>query len=161
MEQLIERIVIPVDFTPASESAARFGCSLAKKLGADAYLIHVVEPSESWLADVTGERHQHRLWAVDALSALADRVRRGASVSTEVRRGRVPDEIRHAVSAYGADLVVMATHGTQSHLLFGSVAEEIMRTVYCPVLVMRDSGQVQIHRPESVSAVSRDDACIA
>jgi nucleotide-binding universal stress UspA family protein len=156
MEQLFERIVIPVDFSPASESAARFGCSLAKKLGADAYLIHVVEPSDNWLADVTGQRHQYRLWALDALGELANRVRLGGTVSTEVRRGRVPDEIRHAVTAYGADLVVMATHDTRSHLMFGSVAEEIMRTVRCPVLVMRDSGQVQIHRPESAAAREPD-----
>ncbi len=38
------------------------------------------------------------------------------------------------------DLIVMGTHGRRglSHLLLGSVAEEVMRHARCPVLTVRD-----------------------
>jgi len=38
-----------------------------------------------------------------------------------------------------ADLIVMATHGRSglSHILFGSVAEKVVRKSTCPVLSVR------------------------
>jgi nucleotide-binding universal stress UspA family protein len=38
-----------------------------------------------------------------------------------------------------ADLLVVGTHGRKgvSHLLLGSVAERLVRTAHCPVLVVR------------------------
>ena len=43
----------------------------------------------------------------------------------------------------------MATQGRTglSHLLMGSVAERVIRTARCPVLVMRACGQVHVHQP--------------
>jgi nucleotide-binding universal stress UspA family protein len=154
VDALIQKIIIPTDFSAASERAARFGCSLAKKLGARVYLIHVVDPSRQDVpaAGRSGRGPTRYLEARGELRVMGVRVCGGADVETEVRRGRVADGIRGAVIAYGADLVVMATHDARSHLLFGSVAEEIIRTVPCPVLVMRDSGQVQVHRHASTSA---------
>ena len=39
-----------------------------------------------------------------------------------------------------------------SHLLMGSVAEQVIRTARCPVLVIRDCGQVHVHRPAAATA---------
>ena len=74
---------------------------------------------------------------------------RPRSCPTEVRTGSIDEAITSAVTAYGVDLIVMATHGRSGvpHLLFGSVAEQVIRTASCPVLVMRDSGKVRVHTP--------------
>ncbi len=39
----------------------------------------------------------------------------------------------------GCDLIVMGTHGRSwlGHLLFGSVAEEVVRLARCPVMVVK------------------------
>jgi universal stress protein A len=39
----------------------------------------------------------------------------------------------------GCDLIVMGTHGRSwlKHLLFGSVAEEVVRLARCPVMVVK------------------------
>ena len=151
MDSLIQTIIVPVDFGPASERAARFGCALARNLGAHVYLIHVVEAAvakATHLADVRGPHQRRYLEATNAMGDLANRLDRRAQVTTEIRTGTVQEGITSAVVAYGGDLVVMATHGRTGvpHLLFGSVAEQVIRTATCPVLVMRESGQVRIRR---------------
>ena len=62
--------------------------------------------------------------------------------------GDAAESIRDAARHYGADLIVMATHGRTglSHAISGSVTEEVIRTASCPVLVLRDSGTVRVHR---------------
>ena len=43
MSSLIQKIVVPIDFSDASEHAARYACTLARNLGSSVYLIHVLE----------------------------------------------------------------------------------------------------------------------
>ena len=47
--------------------------------------------------------------------------------------------------AEGIDLIVIATHGMTGprHLAFGSVAEKVVRTAGCPVLVLRKSAETR------------------
>ena len=144
MDVVIKKIVIPVDFSAASERAARYGCSLARTLGARVYLIHVVEPSMKDSMDV---RQRALVTARAELAAFARKVGAASPITTEVRTGRVAESVTTAVTAYGGDLVVMSTHGRTglSHLMYGSVAEEVIRTIECPVLVLRESGSVRMH----------------
>jgi hypothetical protein len=48
----------------------------------------------------------------------------------------------------------MSTHGRTglSHLLMGSVAEKVIKTARCPVLAIRDCGQVHTHFPQVESS---------
>ena len=144
MDVTIRKIVIPVDFSPASEHAARYGCALARRLHAHVYLIHVVEPSRTVSMDALSRECAEARAALAALARLFDVAGR---VITEVRVGAIADNIGKAVIAYGGDLVVMGTHGRTgfSHLIHGSVAEEVVRSVSSPVLVLRENGSVRIH----------------
>ena len=145
MDVVIKKIVIPVDFSAASERAARYGCALAHSLDARVYLIHVAEPS---VADSMDSLQRACAAARTELAAFARRLEATAPLITEVRIGRVAESITKAVKAYGGDLVVMGTHGRTglSHLMYGSVAEEVIRTVTSPVLVLRESGSVRMHQ---------------
>jgi nucleotide-binding universal stress UspA family protein len=87
--------------------------------------------------------------ATSKLSTLAERLDgRGLRITTEVRSGAIAQDINNAVIACGADLVVMATRRRSDlpHPLIGSVVERLIRTACCPVLVVRPSGQVRVHR---------------
>jgi nucleotide-binding universal stress UspA family protein len=143
----IKRIIVPVDFSPPSLAAARFACGLATKLGAHVYLIHVVPtpPLVTRRVDAA-TASPHRELAGAELAKLRQQLGT-RQITTEVRTGDVDDAITDAVIAYGVDLIVMATHGRSGvpHLLFGSVAEQVIRTAPCPVLVMRDSGKIRVH----------------
>ena len=152
MSTLIQKIVVPIDFSSASEHAARYACSLARNLGASVYLIHVLESPVRGTAasfDAGGERERVCQDARDRLDRLARHLGGAAlRITVEVRHGRVAEDINDCVNAYGADLVVMSTRGLKGlpHLLLGSVAEQLVRTACCPVLVVRDSGRVRVHR---------------
>ena len=145
MDVAIKKIVIPVDFSAAAEQAARYGCALARSLQARVYLIHVIEPSLT----ATRESQDHdAVQARAALAALGRQLDAEGRLITEVRIGSIASNITKAVVAYGGDLVVMGTHGRTglSHLVHGSVAEEVIRTVPVPVLVLRESGGVRMHQ---------------
>lgn len=156
MERMIATIVAPVDFSESSTRTARYAVALARRLGATLHLVHVVDvpalasPPRFDAATATspGERrYQEGRTRMASLAATLD-MREG--MSTDVRMGPVAEGITQAAVDYGADLVIMATHGRTglSHLLMGSVAERVIRTARCPVLVVRSCGQIQVHIPE-------------
>jgi nucleotide-binding universal stress UspA family protein len=60
-------------------------------------------------------------------------------VRTEVRRGEPVEEIVRGAREVGADLIAMTTHGRSGfgRLLFGSVAEAVLREAELPVFLMR------------------------
>jgi len=143
METLMQRVVVPIDFSDASERAAVCAAVLARQLGASVHFVHAAEPED-------GPRSERDYWAIrHRLVAWSDRIASGIEHSSEIRQGDPTHAITAAVVDYGADLVVMSTHGRSglSHLLMGSVAEDVIRSVPCPVLVVRDCGQVHVFKP--------------
>jgi nucleotide-binding universal stress UspA family protein len=54
-----------------------------------------------------------------------------------VRRGSPVDVVNEVATAHGAELLVVGTHARRglSHMLLGSVAERLVRSAPCPVLV--------------------------
>lgn len=66
----------------------------------------------------------------------------GYSVTTAVRFGNPADEIINFVEDEAVDLVAMATHGRTglSRILLGSVADQVVRRVSVPVLLVRPFG---------------------
>lgn len=146
MTAQIRKIVVPTDFSDASDSALSYAASMARDSGASLYLLHVVRDQ----AGYHGARER--------LALLADRFAAGVPrVATEVRDGDPAESIAEAVLHYGADLVVMATHARTglSHLLSGSVAETLIRVAACPVLVLRGTVPVPVEQfeTETVPAV--------
>lgn len=139
----IRRIAVPTDFSEASARAISYAAALARRMGASLYLIHVLKDQNQY--------HDARTRLATLANTLTGGVRR---VAIEVRDGQPVDSIAQAAMHYGADLIVLATHGRTGlpHLFLGSVAEELIRTACCPVLVVRDSGTVQVHRPATSSS---------
>jgi universal stress protein A len=148
----IHRIVVPVDFSEASERAIDYAGGLARLLGASLHLIHVVEeivvpsgPMELCLPDTSTLRERLHADARSQLAAIVARLKAAGPqrVTREIRDGLPAESIAQVTVDCGADLVIMATHGRTglAHLLMGSVAERVIRTAPCPVLVIREPGQ--------------------
>jgi len=140
MASPIRKICVPTDFSEASNGAVTYALALARGFGASLYLIHVLNDHAGY--------HAARAKLAEAAAALDDGL---GGIATEVRMGDVAESIGEAARHYGADLVVMATHARTglSHAISGSVAEAVIRTACCPVLVLRDSGTVRVHRGSS------------
>jgi nucleotide-binding universal stress UspA family protein len=62
-------------------------------------------------------------------------------VETRLERGDPASEILRTADEFGADLIVMGTHGRSGlgRLLMGSVAEAVLREAPSPVLIARSA----------------------
>ena len=157
MDPLIAKILVPIDFSEGSERAAHYAAALARRLGATVHLVHVLEPAAmvkgpfEFYEPPSREFLDRLYWDTRSrLVAVGSKLEVGfVRVASEVRHGTPADCIRDAIVDYGTDLVVMSTHGRSglSHLLMRSVAEQVIRAARCPVLVLRECGQVHVHRP--------------
>jgi nucleotide-binding universal stress UspA family protein len=139
-------ILAPVDFSDAALEALETAADLATRFGADLLLVHVVPALPDLPARVSifkeGE-YDHRLHdeAVRRVAALASTYRNaGLTVRSEVGVANdVGMEILRLGQAQKADLIVVASHGAGGwkELIFGSVAEKVVRLALGPVLVLR------------------------
>ncbi|MBI4337644.1 MAG: universal stress protein, partial [Chloroflexi bacterium] len=64
-------------------------------------------------------------------------------VEWETRRGDAASQIIRYVKERGIDLVAISTHGRSglSRLVFGSVAEKVLREAGVPVLLIKPDGE--------------------
>jgi len=80
--------------------------------------------------------------AEEYLAPIAAELRgRGIDATWEVGRGTAATAILDAGKAFGADVIAMGTHGRSGlgRLLFGSVAEQVLRHGSVPVLLIRQT----------------------
>lgn len=143
----VKRILCPTDFSEHSYAALRTANELARHFGAELVVVHVVTPVP--VVDVPSlhggfdvERYQASLEesARRSLEAvLAAETGEGVAAQGRVVVGHPPTEIVNASRDDKVDLIVLSTHGRSgvSHLLFGSVAERVVRSAACPVLTIR------------------------
>ncbi|HDZ90863.1 MAG TPA: universal stress protein [Deltaproteobacteria bacterium] len=142
MKVELKNIICTTDFSDISNQAVYFGSALAKELGARLYLCHVIDLSAvamygEGFSDPLAQERRIRGYADEHLMELME----GRSVDWEplVSLGHTADEIARAAKDKGADLVISATHGRSGlkRLVLGSVTERVMRTLPCPLLVVR------------------------
>ena len=145
----IKSVLVPTDFSDASETALTYGRGLAEAFGASLHLVHVMEDllahawaAEVYVAAVPNLREEIERESRQRLSAMlpeADRERLRAEIA--LLSGNPFIEIIRYAKAHDIDLIVMGTHGRGpiAHMLLGSVAEKVVRKSPCPVLTVRDA----------------------
>jgi nucleotide-binding universal stress UspA family protein len=135
----LKNILVPTDFGAAAEAAFRYGRTLAETFGADLHLLHVMDNTlfQARFADPATIEAAVRKELNDRVAAA--KCSRFAAYAV-VKKFESPTDaiVRYAKSA-SIDLIVMGTHGHKgaAHVLMGSVAERVVRTAPCPVLVVR------------------------
>ena len=152
----IKSVLVPTDFSDASEAALNYGKSMAEAFGASLHLVHVMEDllAHAWAAEVyvasapnlREEIERESRLRLETMLPEADRERMHARVA--LLAGSPFIEIIRYAKANDIDLIVMGTHGRGpiAHMLLGSVAEKVVRKSPCPVLTVRD-GQHQFVMP--------------
>jgi len=142
---MYKRVLIPLDGSRHAEGILPFVMQIAGPLGLEVVLVYVVRPIAPQA--VEGTTH-FTVYDVEAKLAeareylapiAADLRRQGVTVTPEVRHGEPVAEIVAAAREREADLIAMTTHGRSGvgRLLFGSVAEAVLRQAHLPVLMMR------------------------
>ena len=149
----IQHILVPTDFSPASDIALQYAIDLAQRLGSHVHLLHVID--EAGVSDVYPEvvyfpevpAIRDRLIneaAAELQKALTRCSSVGVQATTEILNGVPARSIAQTATTRGTDLIVMGTHGRGAiaHLMLGSVAERVVRIAPCAVLTVRDSSRL-------------------
>jgi len=142
---MYKRALIPLDGSPVAETILPFILEIAGPLDIEVVLLRVLQPVPPMV--VEGSRHivvedeeTRRVDALEYLAALAVDLRNKAvRVETRVHHGMPPVEIVNAARDVQADLIAMTTHGRSGlrRLMFGSVAEAVLRQSDIPVFLLR------------------------
>ena len=139
---------MPTDFSDHSERAAAYAVELARRYEADEiHCVHVSDIPADLLATsayyMTGPSEQFieqvRKEGRKGLEAFARKNFKDRPVKTVFLEGRPFVEIIRYARENQIDLIVISTHGRSGikHVLFGSVAEQVVRKAPCPVLVVK------------------------
>jgi nucleotide-binding universal stress UspA family protein len=146
-DSALERILCPYDFSDASRVALRWSGSLAQALGGAVTVLHAEPPvapfefTPDMVAALAAGLEAARQYATDqAVAEVQEIMPPGVAYDVQVS-GQVPAEaIVAKAGQVGANLIVMGTHehGAIHRLLAGSVTEEVVRRVACPVFIARD-----------------------
>ena len=149
---MYKRILVPVDGSETANRGLAEALKLAASLGAALKLVHVVDNSAIALnpeagiaaAPLAQDFSEDGKGVLEEAKALA--TREGALVEAALHEnftGRVADLIVQEATSWGADLIVMGTHGRRGirHVVLGSDAEGVVRTAPVPVLLVRTPGR--------------------
>ena len=141
----IQRILCAVDFAEYSPQVAEYAQTLAQKLGAGVHVLYVaptlsqyvgfqVAPSsiENFVGEILSGAEQ-------TMENFLQEHFTGIEVTGHVLTGYAAEEILKYAQENSMDLIIMGTHGRKGidRILFGSVAERVVKSAHVPVLTVR------------------------
>lgn len=147
---MYQRILVATDGSATSASAVTAALALAKQSGAHLRLVYVIEEftqvgvyeSFGYAAGLVESLKEH------GLKVLAGGVEQAKDAGVDADFAlldqpglRLGDAVCSAAKLWGADLLVVGTHGRRgvNRFIMGSGAEQIIRQAPVHVLVVRDS----------------------
>lgn len=136
----MKKILVPVDGSPFAEHALGVALGIAARTGAEVRLAMVAERqrlTEAVWWEVYMQGHQAYLDGI--LASLAPSEDPGVDVSGAMLEGDVVECLLDESTEWGADLVVICTHGHGglSRAWLGSVADAVVHESAVPVLLVR------------------------
>jgi universal stress protein A len=136
--QTIQHILCPTDFSETAEQAMRYADQLAAEAGAELTLVHAFDTPATWT--LAGQEHSRDPRLQQQLDALLADSPHSLKIHRLQHAGDAGKVICWMAQDRHCDLIVMGTHGRTGlrHLLFGSVAEYVLRHARCPVITIRD-----------------------
>jgi len=155
----IRKILAPTDLSSTSRAGVRYALNAAKAFDAEVLIYHVVT-----VADIVafgrsrkkGDRvaaHFHSLIETSDMR-LQDFIKHnfGADLGSvklkrKVEMGTPKRNIVETAKSAGIDLIVLASSGKGrlARMLFGSVTEEVLRGVTCPVMTIPSEFAITLH----------------
>ena len=140
-----QKILFPVDLSESSEKILPYVRMVAKKFDAKIHIlfaarvfqyftsIYVPHPSINKFEQEIIEGAEKKLYEF-----IDKHFKEFPGTKTVVVAGDASEEIINYVESQGIDLIIMGTHGRKGmdKVIFGSVAERVVKTAPVPVLVV-------------------------
>ncbi len=141
----IKKILFPVDLTENSSKILPYVLSIAEKYNSLIYLLHVVQDLNKWgklyvpHPSMDGFQKEANEGAKKAMDRICENELQGCpNFQKRIVSGDTVDEILKVVESENIDFLIMGTHGRKGleHVLFGSVAENVVKKSPVPVLTV-------------------------
>jgi nucleotide-binding universal stress UspA family protein len=148
----IKTILVPVDFSNCSREGLRYAIAFANEFGAKIILLHatylgyVYSSEGTAIYDIPGLQKAARKTAERKMRELVRSVNFGAvKFETAFTDGSPVIDICAFAKDHDVDLIITSTHGFTgfTHVLIGSIAEQVVRHAPCSVLVVPSHPRVR------------------
>jgi len=145
----INKILLPIDFSSASNKILQYAIFFAEKSKAKIFIINVVEypytisglpPSEADKEYTERLIHLAKAEMTSFLENNKDSI--SSPFESSILWGQAAERIINYAEIENFDLIVIGTHGHTGldKMLFGSVAEKVIKLAPCPVLTINTYG---------------------
>jgi universal stress protein A len=141
-----KRILVVSRMIQSCKSAIQAGASLARRYGAELYVIHsIYNPFglKGWSVGALSVEKEYQKLLTETkqrLSALVEAERtKGISIKELVREGEPTEEILKTIKEEKIDLLVMLAHeeGRLEYLFFNRSNDELVRRMPCSIMLMK------------------------
>jgi nucleotide-binding universal stress UspA family protein len=161
----MKTILVPTDFSQNAYTALLYAADLAERQRARLVLLHVFQKATYWFETLTEIREKENALRQDSLRQLEELKNspalsgRQLEITTEIRNGRVTQEILELVRKMNMDMIVMGSKCATfpGEGLHNTLTTEVVEKTSCPVLVI-PSGMVYQPIQNIVSAIDYHDS---
>lgn len=141
----IKKILCAVDLSEVSGQVAEYAAQQARWAGAEVIVMYVApalnqySDTEMPLAIIKNFISERMDNAEKVMPGLVQQHFAGVQVSSRIMAGYPPESILNIAREEHVDMIVMGTHGRRgvNAVVFGSVAEKVIKQALVPVLVVR------------------------
>lgn len=142
---MYSKILLPTDGSKHANKAAEHAIWIARKSGAEIIALTVMEtsslvglPADDLIVRLKEMLEEEASRSLEAVKKLVEKSGAGVKITLRTDEGSPADAILRTIEKEEVDLVVMGTSGKHGldRFLLGSVAEKVVRSAGCPVLVV-------------------------
>jgi nucleotide-binding universal stress UspA family protein len=154
----IKKIMLPIDFSEGSKKLLKFATYFAEKFGSTILIVSVVEFQSAYsyydfdpLDKIATLKEDVMDYAQKQMDRFLEVNRDQLTVPFEssLLTGRAAEELISYAEDERVDMIIIGTHGYKGldRMLFGSVAEKVIKLAPCPTLTVntyrqeREGGQ--------------------
>jgi len=150
----MKKVLIALDYDPTAEKVAEGGYKLAKTMGAEVILLHVISDPIYYMSadyspilDYTGSMNINPLqistleslktFSLDFLEKSRDHLG-DPTIQIIIEEGDFAASILKTAKTLKADIIVMGSHSRKwlENILMGSVTEEVLRQSTIPLFII-------------------------
>jgi len=142
---MYSKILLPTDGSKHANKAAEHAIWIARKSEAEIIALTVMEtsslvglPTDDLIVRLKEMLEEEASRSLEAVKKLVEKSGAGVKITLRTDEGSPADAILRTIEKEEVDLVVMGTSGKHGldRFLLGSVAEKVVRSAGCPVLVV-------------------------
>lgn len=150
----MKKVLIALDYDPSSLKVAEEGYTLAKAMGAEIILLHIIEEpvyySSTEYSPIMGFNDYVGLGAfqLDSIHGLQkaaqhflDKIKlhlADETINTAVKDGETAETILSTAKDMKADMIVIGSHSRKwlENIVLGSVAEDVLKNIQIPLFII-------------------------